>query len=488
MSDVFHQTGRCVDPTESDDNEEEQEQELALLGKKTSNEPPQFSNSTALRALQMIRIVALCGFFLFMGPMLIVTNSYILRVAHFPYPMLLCIMGLLASTGCAHFLVAIGYAKINPATANYVRGPRKFSRRLLPVGALFATSIATGNAAYMYLGVGIIQMLKAVTPLFVLTIFAIAGLEVPSAKVVLSVGVITCGTLVTATGAPSVTLFGVCLMLLSSCSEAGRLLCTQILLTRANFTVLEGQYYISPTAALVLTVGACFSEVPRAYTHLVASGKWPVLLAEQWHLFLFSMVLGSAINYLAFTLIQELGSVALKVMTTVRNVLLVCHSALFMGEVITKREVGGYVLTLVGFGAYSYFRTVEAVAVADAPTDAATSPAAVAAAASGGASAAAMIDRKAAAAAAAAAPNTLIELSNIRAGGGGGERKLSWPRHSGEKRGVPGSGPHSPGGSGGSETGRNAPRPLPLLAARDRTANEPAAAAAAIAATVVGTG
>ena len=51
----------------------------------------------------------------------------------------------------------------------------------------------------------------------------------------------------------------------------------------------QGQYYISPTAALVLTVGACFSEVPRAYTHLVASGKWPVLLAEQWHLFLFSV-------------------------------------------------------------------------------------------------------------------------------------------------------------------------------------------------------
>lgn len=37
---------------------------------------------------------------------------------------------------------------------------------------------------------------------------------------------------------------------------------------------------------------------------------------------------------------------ALKVMSTVRNVLLVAHSAVFRGEAVTGREITGYVLIL----------------------------------------------------------------------------------------------------------------------------------------------
>jgi hypothetical protein len=69
--------------------------------------------------------------------------------------------------------------------------------------------------------------------------YFLLGLEIPSVKVALSVLIISAGTLVTATGAPSVTAFGVALMLLSSGAEAGRLVFTQQLLTVANFSVLE---------------------------------------------------------------------------------------------------------------------------------------------------------------------------------------------------------------------------------------------------------
>jgi hypothetical protein len=44
----------------------------------------------AVRALRMLRLVALAGSFMFVGPMLILTNAYLLKTAHFPYPMTLC--------------------------------------------------------------------------------------------------------------------------------------------------------------------------------------------------------------------------------------------------------------------------------------------------------------------------------------------------------------------------------------------------------------
>ena len=86
--------------------------------------------------------------------------------------------------------------------------------------------------------VGVIQMLKAATPLLTLLVFAAVGLEVPSLKAAAAVLLVTAGTLVTVNGAPGVSAAGVTIMLASSLAESGRLLCTQRLLTgHAGFTV-----------------------------------------------------------------------------------------------------------------------------------------------------------------------------------------------------------------------------------------------------------
>ena len=62
-----------------------------------------------------------------------------------------------------------------------------------------------GNASYLFLGVGIIQMLKAAAPLIVLVVFTAAGDAAPSPASAGAVGLITLGTLVTIDGAPGVT-------------------------------------------------------------------------------------------------------------------------------------------------------------------------------------------------------------------------------------------------------------------------------------------
>jgi TRAP-type uncharacterized transport system fused permease subunit len=51
------------------------------------------------------------------------------------------------------------------------------SQNIAPVGVCLAVNLALGNAAYLYLTVSFIQMLKAFTPVVVLTIGIVCGLE-----------------------------------------------------------------------------------------------------------------------------------------------------------------------------------------------------------------------------------------------------------------------------------------------------------------------
>ena len=75
-------------PRSSNDSDEESSSE-PLLG---SDTPKLSSNEAAwaVRSLRIVRLVALAGSFMFVGPMLILTNVYLLKTAHFPYPMALC--------------------------------------------------------------------------------------------------------------------------------------------------------------------------------------------------------------------------------------------------------------------------------------------------------------------------------------------------------------------------------------------------------------
>jgi len=57
-------------------------------------------------------------------------------------------------------------------------------QNVVPVGVCQALTLAMGNAAYIYLTVSFIQMLKAATPIFVLAIGIAFGIEKAEFKVI----------------------------------------------------------------------------------------------------------------------------------------------------------------------------------------------------------------------------------------------------------------------------------------------------------------
>lgn len=110
----------------------------------------------------------------------------------FAFPLTLSAVGTVTSTVFSRAVVWAGLAQVRPESMEVVAGT-KWCSTALPVGACKAITLATGNAVYLHLGVGFIQMLKAFTPAIVMAVMLFFGVRRPSCQTVLWVFVIVAG-------------------------------------------------------------------------------------------------------------------------------------------------------------------------------------------------------------------------------------------------------------------------------------------------------
>ena len=81
--------------------------------------------------------------------------------------------------------------------------PHDYMHKILPLGFCSAATLALGNVAYLYLDVGLLQMLKSCCPVFVMLVAIAFRLERFSFPLVASIAFIALGTATTAaTGDP----------------------------------------------------------------------------------------------------------------------------------------------------------------------------------------------------------------------------------------------------------------------------------------------
>ena len=85
-----------------------------------------------------------------------------------PFEALLWVHGLL------HF-VMLGTFFVFAASEGMTRDA--YAKKIVPIAALFATSLWASNTAYVYLSVAFIQMLKALSPVTVYSIGCAIGIE-----------------------------------------------------------------------------------------------------------------------------------------------------------------------------------------------------------------------------------------------------------------------------------------------------------------------
>lgn len=218
----------------------------------------------------------------------------------------------------------------------------------MPVGLAHASTLAFGNAVYLLLNVGLIQMLKSFTPVIIMITAYFARIESPSKSVIVSVLIISAGTATTCSFTPQITVLGLMVMLMSEATEAIRLVMTQILLQNLKFGVIEGLYVLAPASAFWLFLASGFFELPK----MIETDSFSILIKNPGA-FLLASCMGLCVNFLSYLVIQATSSLTMKVLGIVRSIATIILGAFIYHETISFNEGLGYCIALGGFIAYN---------------------------------------------------------------------------------------------------------------------------------------
>jgi len=109
------------------------------------------SSSKIVTAWRVIPILA-CVMYLIVGPAAMVVNNDIMNSLHFPYPLTISALGVGSSALVARIAALLGLAQIRDHTAKFLCSSQ-WCRCILPLGASYAVTLATGNAVYLVLGI-----------------------------------------------------------------------------------------------------------------------------------------------------------------------------------------------------------------------------------------------------------------------------------------------------------------------------------------------
>eukprot|EP00878_Enallax_costatus_P038034 GHUV01043166.1.p1 GENE.GHUV01043166.1~~GHUV01043166.1.p1 ORF type:complete len:281 (+),score=83.26 GHUV01043166.1:789-1631(+) len=218
-----------------------------------------------------------------------------------------------------------------------------------------------GNAAYLYLSVSFIQMLKAVTPLLVYFVGTFFGTERWCLQTGAVLLVVVGGVLTASYGEVVFVLVGFLSQCASMVSEATRLTLVQILLQGQGIKLnpITTMYYISPVCLACLLIPFAVFEAER-------------LASYTWHigpgLLLGSAAAAFALNCSIFLLIGKSSALTMNIAGVAKDMLLIYLSMAVYGSIVTELQFLGYSVALCGAFFYNYQKITAAQAVAGTAT------------------------------------------------------------------------------------------------------------------------
>lgn len=161
------------------------------------------------------------GFWILMSCTVILFNKYLYN-GLFPYPVsLTCIHMLFVS--CSTWTLRLTGQIDSPKF-----GWAIWTRNVLPIGILYALSLATSNLGAARLTVSFVQMIKALTPLVALGVSVLLKVEKADKRQSLIVAVMCAGVIVASYGEILWDTVGVFFQVTSVAAEGSRLVITQV--------------------------------------------------------------------------------------------------------------------------------------------------------------------------------------------------------------------------------------------------------------------
>jgi drug/metabolite transporter (DMT)-like permease len=245
-----------------------------------------------------------------------------------------------------------------------------------------AVSLAFANLAYVYLDLSFIQMIKAFAPVVTFATLVFFKLDTYDANVAMTLAVIVAGCFTASfqrMEAKSVRI-GLACMFACEVAEAFRSAGMQYLLgarqsrahrehksakpaadkkreipeipnddstKKPSFSLFDGMYYFSPATLIFLAFLTYVFEWDDVTdpAHVLAARKNPAP-------FVLASTLGFFVNLASLAVIQHLGSMTLKIVSQLKNVVVICAAVVVYDDNVSLLELLGYAVAIFGFGMY----------------------------------------------------------------------------------------------------------------------------------------
>ena len=317
---------------------------------------------------------------------IILSNKHIITETNFACPIAVSSLG--SVFGWVVSLAAVGTGAVELKTKLSFR---QWCVLVLPIGVCTAVSLAFANLAYVYLPLSFIQMVKAFAPVVTFATLVAFRLDRYDVNVALTLVVIVAGCFTASFQRMEAkdTRVGLACMFACEVAEAFRSAGMQYLLAGAapdakpqpddgedasrdarekdasrrtrvetrpspkattgkvSFSLFDGMYYFSPATLVFLAFLTYVFEWDNVTDaeHLAAAARHPAL-------FLAASCLGFFVNLASLAVIQHLGSMTLKIVSQLKNIVVICAAVIVYDDVVSALELAGYAVAICGFAMY----------------------------------------------------------------------------------------------------------------------------------------
>ena len=192
-------------------------------------------------------------------------------------------------------------------------------------------------------------MLKAFTPVAVLILSVITGLETASYIEINIILIICVGVALTSVGELQFSMTGFIYQALAIVFECGRLVLTNIFLKKLGLDSLSTLYYIAPVCGFVIGC-ACFAfefhSLP--YDLLSSLSFWGILVANG--------LVAFSLNVASVMLIKHTSALTLTLSGVVKDILLVFLSLMIFKSPVTALQYLGYSVSLLALNLHKEYK------------------------------------------------------------------------------------------------------------------------------------
>jgi len=284
---------------------------------------------------------------MFFSCTIILYNKYILHTLGFPFPLTIVLFHMLFAMLMCHVWKRLGWVVVpNIKWADIFK-------RFAPVAIFFGGSLAFSNAAYLFISVAFIQMMKASMPVWVLLVSFAFGLEKPSGALCGWIIIIVFGVGVATVAQVNINFMGMLMQGIAMLCEALRLAITNKILVNKGLKLVPVAflYYMAPLCAGVLLLPWAILEAPR----VLADGATPIR-AVGGVLFVSNMSIAFLLNLSTMALIKHTSALTMNVSGVIKDLALILWSVFVNGAAVSVTQYVGYTIAASGVAGYSEYK------------------------------------------------------------------------------------------------------------------------------------